>query len=304
LQGFALGTGTSVTSLETNFTVSGLNSGNSYSFYLRATCSTDSSSQWIGPVVVQGVVNPNCVNPTALTAVRNATTNTTVNVAWTAGGTETSWEVQYGTTGFAIGSGTTIISATNTKQVTGIVTTSGYDFYVRAKCSATENSSWVGPINVASLTATGDVTGTYKLTAFNTSVPTDLNNDGTASTNQLTETACSNNMFLTLSANHTFVSDSKGTEIAMDIDVVTGEVVQTIECFTDPDITGTWVLTGNILSLTSTDPDTGGLVTDNFTVVGNTLVYTLNDGEVVGTELTTGAPVYLTCDITLIYTKQ
>ncbi len=304
VQGFALGSGTSVVSVTNTATIAGLNSGNSYNFYIKSNCSAEESSQWVGPITVEAVVNPNCTNPINFTAVRNATQNTKVNLAWAAGGTETSWEIQYGTTGFPLGNGITVVSTTLTKEITNILTTGGYDFYVRAKCNATEFSSWIGPVNVAALTTTGDVTGTYKLTAFNTSVPTDLNNDGTPSVNQMSETACMNDMFLTLNANNTFVSDSKGTEIELEIDVATGEMVETISCFTDPDVTGTWILTGNVLSMTYTDSETGQVMTDNFTVVGNTLVYTINDGAVVGTEVTTGAPVYLTCDISLIYTKQ
>lgn len=305
VQGFALGTGTTIVSPTNSATIAGLNSGNSYSFYVKSNCSAEESSQWVGPVTVQAVVNPNCGNPTNLTVARNATQNTTVNVAWAAGGTETSWEIQYGTTGFPLGNGITVASTTLTKEITDIAATGGYDFYVRAKCTATEFSSWVGPINVAAVNNTGGtVAGTYRLTAFNTSVPTDLNNDGTASVNQMNETACMNDMFLTLNANNTFISDSKGTDIDFQVDAVTGETVETITCFTDPDLSGTWTLSGNILSLTYTDPETGDVMTDNFNVVGNTLVYTINDGAVVGTEVTTGAPVYLTCDISLIYTKQ
>jgi hypothetical protein len=150
-QGFALGTGTSVISTATTYVVTGLNASNSYSFYLKSNCSADSSSGWVGPINVQGVVvtNPNCPNPSGLTATRNATTNTNVDLAWTAGATETSWEIQYGMTGFVVGTGTPVTTTTTTKQVTGISATVTYDFYVRATCSAIQNSSWIGPITVA-----------------------------------------------------------------------------------------------------------------------------------------------------------
>lgn len=166
LVGFALGTGATVTSQTTTITVAGLNSSNSYSFYLKSNCSSTSSSSWVGPVTIQAiVVNPNCVNPSNLTAVRNATLNTNVDLAWTAGGTETQWEIQYGLTGFAIGSGTIVSSTTSTKQISNILTTSSYDFYVRAKCSATENSGWIGPIVLNSIG--GAVSGDYFPMAIN-----------------------------------------------------------------------------------------------------------------------------------------
>ncbi len=156
LVGFALGTGATVTSQTTTITVAGLNSSNSYSFYLKSNCSSTSSSSWVGPVTIQAiVVNPNCVNPSNLTAVRNATLNTNVDLTWTAGGTETQWEIQYGLTGFAIGSGTIVSSTTSTKQISNILATSDYDFYVRAKCSATENSGWIGPKNVSAVGQNG-----------------------------------------------------------------------------------------------------------------------------------------------------
>ena len=162
IQGFALGTGTTVSSTSTTYLVTGLNSTNSYSFYVKSNCSATSSSQWVGPVNVQGIVlNPNCPNPSNLMAVRNAATNTNVDVTWTAGATETSWEIQYGMTGFIIGTGNTVTSATTTKQVTGISATVSYDFYVRATCSATQNSGWIGPVNVAVASTTPTTTATY-----------------------------------------------------------------------------------------------------------------------------------------------
>lgn len=146
-------------------------------------------------------------------------------------------------------------------------------------------------------TPTPGIAGTYLLTNFNTSVPTDLNGDGTASTNQINETSCLANSILTLNANNTFSSDSKGIDIGLDLN--TG--VSTIECYDDPPITGTWSLSGN--QLTFTYIDEGVPTSDVFTVSGNTLSYTVQSGQVVGTA-SGGEPVYLTSDITLIYTKQ
>ena len=40
-------------------------------------------------------------------------TSTSADLAWTAGGTETAWNVEYGLTGFTLGSGT-LISTTST----------------------------------------------------------------------------------------------------------------------------------------------------------------------------------------------
>ncbi|MGC4039737.1 MAG: lipocalin family protein [Flavobacterium sp.] len=305
--GFEHGQGTTVGSSNATLIITGLNSNNSYSFYVKSNCTATSSSNWVGPITVDAIQqNPNCPNPGGLTATRDAGVNSNVNLLWVAGGTETQWEIQFGVSGFTLGTGTTVSSNNTTATVTGVIATSSYDFYVRSKCSASSNSGWIGPVVVASVggNPTGSVAGNYKLTAFNTSVPTDLNLDGTASTNQMNETTCMNNMFLTLNANNTFSADSKGTEIDMDIDVATGEIVQTIQCFSEAALTGTWSLSGTTLSLTYIDPDTGTPATDNFTVIGNTLQATLHDGQAVGTVMPGGEPVYLTCDITSIYTKQ
>lgn len=154
VQGFVVGTGTTVISTETTYVVSGLNGSLNYSFYIKSNCNSDNSSALVGPINVTGNVNtPTCTNPTGLTAIRNTTSNTTINLAWIAGGAETSWEIQYGVQGFTPGSGSVVTSTTLTKQISNISAASAYDFYVRAKCSATENSAWVGPVSVSAVTS-------------------------------------------------------------------------------------------------------------------------------------------------------
>lgn len=147
---------------------------------------------------------------------------------------------------------------------------------------------------------TSTVFGVYLLTAFNSSVATDLNGDGVSSTNQLNETTCLNNSFLTVNQNNTFVATSKGVDINFDMN--NGVETTTIECFTDAPTNGTWTTQGNNVLFTYTDED-GETFTDTFAKQGNNLVYTLNNGSVVGTT-DDGTPVYLTANLKLIYTKQ
>ncbi len=139
------------------------------------------------------------------------------------------------------------------------------------------------------------VAGTYLMTAFNSSVPTDLNNDGTRSTNQMNETNCFNGNTMILNSDNTFTATSKG------IDIETNGTNETITCFVDPNITGTWSLSGNQLTLTYTEA--GEQFTDVYTVSGSTLTLNITDGEIVGTT-SGGDPVYLDAEIDIVFTKQ
>ena len=149
-------------------------------------------------------------------------------------------------------------------------------------------------IDLNSFLNTG-ITGTYLLTAFNSSITVDLNGDGIRSTNQLDETNCFNGNTLTLSADNTFIATSKG------LDIVTNGTNNVIECFVDPNTTGTWELNGSILSLSYTE--SGNVYTDEYEVSGSTLTYSIINGEIVGTTAT-AEPVYLNADIDLVYSKQ
>jgi len=88
---------------------------------------------------------PSCLNPTALAA--SGVTTTTADLAWTIGGTETQWNVEYGVTGFTPGAGTLVDVGTPTYTITGLNPSTSYDFYVQADCGSGETSGWVGPVS-------------------------------------------------------------------------------------------------------------------------------------------------------------
>jgi len=85
-----------------------------------------------------------CPAPVGITADVNADAGE-ASISWTPFGEETAWQVQYGETGFALGTGTIVTETTTNYMMTSLTEGTSYDVYVRAICSATENSVWAGP---------------------------------------------------------------------------------------------------------------------------------------------------------------
>jgi hypothetical protein len=82
-----------------------------------------------------------CPKPSALTATN--ITNTAATLGWTENGGATNWEIEYGPTGFARGSGTFVSTAvTNPYALSGLSTYTAYDWYVRSICGAGDTSAW------------------------------------------------------------------------------------------------------------------------------------------------------------------
>ncbi|AGC78719.1 putative secreted protein (Por secretion system target) [Nonlabens dokdonensis] len=88
---------------------------------------------------------PTCPAPADL--MFDSSTNTTVDLSWTNGGTETQWNIEYGAPGFTPGMGTTVSAMTNPFSVTGLTQNTTYDFYITAICGPGDESSVVGPIS-------------------------------------------------------------------------------------------------------------------------------------------------------------
>jgi Secretion system C-terminal sorting domain/GEVED domain/Fibronectin type III domain len=90
-----------------------------------------------------------CPAPISLGA--NTLTTTGANVTWSPVGTETAWDIQYGVTGFTLGSGTIVTDvAASNYTLSGLASGTVHQFYVRANC-ASEDSLWAGPFSFATV---------------------------------------------------------------------------------------------------------------------------------------------------------
>ena len=86
------------------------------------------------------ITAPTCIHPNHLMATDADTSS--ITLSWNERGSATSWNIEYGPTGFTQGTGTTIQVTTNPYTVTGLPNSSTFDFYVQSECSASETSIW------------------------------------------------------------------------------------------------------------------------------------------------------------------
>ncbi|WP_417602256.1 PKD domain-containing protein [Owenweeksia hongkongensis] len=83
---------------------------------------------------------PSCSPTTGLGAFN--VLGTSAEVYWTQSNTGSTVKVQYGTTGFTLGSGTKMTSTNDTILLTGLTPQTTYDVYVLEVCSPTDSSAW------------------------------------------------------------------------------------------------------------------------------------------------------------------
>ena len=87
---------------------------------------------------------PDCIPPSALVA--NTITQDAADLTWNGGVTGESWDLEWGPTGFAPGTGTLVTGlTTETYPLTGLTAGTAYDFYVLSNCAASETSTVSGP---------------------------------------------------------------------------------------------------------------------------------------------------------------
>ncbi|MDC3338111.1 T9SS type A sorting domain-containing protein [Flavobacteriales bacterium] len=154
--GFVPGTGTSVYSSNPAGPaegVSGLTMGMDYDVYVQADCGVD-SSQWVGPLDLRTLLT--CPSPSGLSGI--VLSSDSLSLSWTPGdSSETEWMIQYGSTGFTLGSGTSmLVSGAPTDTISGLSGGGIYDIYVQGICGAADSSFWIGPVTFATPASNND----------------------------------------------------------------------------------------------------------------------------------------------------
>ena len=115
-----------------------------YYIGFHAYSDPDQNQLYVDDITVD--LSPSCVEPTNLTA--GTITATTAVVGWTPAGSETSWDLYYGPSPLTpptAGSVPTATASITSYTATGLTPSMSYVFYVRAHCSAVDQSPWVGP---------------------------------------------------------------------------------------------------------------------------------------------------------------
>ena len=87
---------------------------------------------------------PTCPQPTNFSLIQ--ANNTTAQVEWIAGGTETQWQIEYGPQGFTPGSGTSVIVTANPYTITGLTANSFYQAYIQGICTPGDTSYFTPPV--------------------------------------------------------------------------------------------------------------------------------------------------------------
>ncbi len=104
-----------------------------------------------------------CPEPTDITIAN--VTETTADINWTAGGTETLWNLEWGTAGFTIGTGTLQTGLTGTTfNLTGLTLGTSYDVYIQADCGGGSLSSRVGPVTFNTTVPGGSCASAFPIT--------------------------------------------------------------------------------------------------------------------------------------------
>ena len=86
---------------------------------------------------------PTCPAPTNLTVTN--LTSVTAELGWTEEGTATSWDIEFGASGFAPTETPTNSGVSNPYNYSNLSAGTSYDWYVRAVCSDSDSSGWIGP---------------------------------------------------------------------------------------------------------------------------------------------------------------
>lgn len=112
---------------------------------LMAPRTVASNYGYLDNIIVSEI--PTCPKPMYLTV--SSSTSNSVTLAWTEMGGAQEWEVEYGPTGFALGTGTRVQAMNTTATISGLSPSGYYSFYVRSICEIGDTSVFSAKVDVA-----------------------------------------------------------------------------------------------------------------------------------------------------------
>jgi len=130
-RGFALGNGSIAQTSQTEFLIDGLNPSTNYEIFLRSNCGSDGFSDYISALFLTLENVELCNTPTNLALV--SVSSSTIELTWDENN-ETAWEIEYGPSGFLLGTGTTIQTSQSNFEIGNLTASTTYEIYVRANC--------------------------------------------------------------------------------------------------------------------------------------------------------------------------
>ncbi|MCW3078532.1 MAG: type sorting protein, partial [Bacteroidetes bacterium] len=143
VQPLAAPNGTTVptaTSAVSSYSATGLSPSTAYAVFVRSNCGGGGSSVWTA--VNNFTTQALCPATTSLNITN--LTSTSANFTWTAGGSETAWDLYYGVQPLSVPNGTTVPSATSgvtNYSATSLTPNTAYAVYVRANCGGANGTS-------------------------------------------------------------------------------------------------------------------------------------------------------------------
>ena len=102
---------------------------------------------------------PSCMPPSGFVA-SNISANS-ADISWTGTSNASSYSIEYGASGFSLGTGTSTVITSVNYTIAGLNPSSSYDVYLQADCGGGDTSSTAGPFTFAtSIQGAGNITCT------------------------------------------------------------------------------------------------------------------------------------------------
>ncbi|MFD1552032.1 hypothetical protein DNU06_00970 [Putridiphycobacter roseus] len=113
-----------------------------FGLYSSTTISGNNVNVYVDNFAVKPI--PPCQQPLNITI--DDLSDTSVTLSWTLGAANS--VIQYGTTGFTLGTGTSVNTTNSTGIINGLMPNTSYDIYILDSCGIGNTSVWSGPISI------------------------------------------------------------------------------------------------------------------------------------------------------------